>query len=183
MQVRRSFMEQITTLDNQKMAVMQELSKTQMLIAGMKAEMLSLDASKENFFTLRENEVLGRIHKLLNSSRDWLEETKTNFQQVHEFYETVKTFADAVAGVQKEVSALVADFGKEAGEIKQKLDAREADIAKLRKTLDIDQGAFKRDKKFFQEQKKELDQTRRLIASERASLKIAYRIMKEENGK
>ena len=43
-------MEQITELDKTKMDVLKEVAESNVLLGGMKAEMLKLESDKEKFF-------------------------------------------------------------------------------------------------------------------------------------
>lgn len=165
---------EITELDNQKMKVMEELASTQMLISGMKAEMMSLDSKKEEFFVYRENEVLARIHKLLNNSRTLLDEVKTNYEEVHNFYLLLKEFSDFLTGTNTGLTRLMDDFIQKSTEHNAILNKREMEIEELRKDLEYDQAGLKRDKNFIEKEKKKIAEAKRHIESQQASLKTSY---------
>lgn len=77
-------------LEKQKMDVLREMAECNMLIGSLRAEIEKLKKDKEEFLLLRENEVAGRIHKLLNNSRILFQETESNYKTVQEFYSLLR---------------------------------------------------------------------------------------------
>lgn len=158
---------EIIELDAKKMEVLKEIANSNLLVAQMKAELMELEKGKEDFFAKRENEVLGRIHKLLNNSRILIDEANTNYTLVHNFYETLKGFSDYLKKAHAIFKESVAEF-QEKSQVWQ--NAREQEISDLRKALKFDQDSLDRDKEFIKSKKAELEKEKKYIEEQQESL-------------
>lgn len=124
-----------TELDNTKMKVMKEVADANVLLANTKAEIAKLIGDKDNFFKLREDEVIGRIKKVLEASTELVNKTKSNYALVHEFVDTLKTFADFIKDGQTQLGEAIKSFISESDKIILDLKAREEVIKQHERQL------------------------------------------------
>ena len=168
----------IQELDAQKMKVMKEIADTNLLVAGMKAELLKLEEDKEKFFVLRDNEVLGRIHKLLNNSRVLLDETRDNYIFTHDFYETIKIYSEDVKEGYQVLQGIIAEFSEKAVTWQEEIKNQETEIVEMKKDLQRDKESMDREKEFLQKKKKAVDDDRKRLESQQEALATSYKELK-----
>lgn len=124
-----------TELDNLKMKTMKEIADGNVLLGSMKAEIAKLISDKDNFFKLREDEVIGRIKKVLDASTELVNKTKSNYALVHEFVDNLKTFADFIKDGQTQLGEAIKSFITESDKIILDLKAREEVIKQHERQL------------------------------------------------
>ncbi len=174
---------EIQELSQQKMKVMQEIAQGNLLLSGMKADYQKLLDEKDKFFEDRQKGMIDKVKEILKESQSLLDETSSNYEKVHQFSESLTLFAKTVSETYSDLKELIQDFNEKSQTEREEIKRQQEEVNKLKINLKLSQEEHARDKKFFTEKKKELDKIKEKIASERAVLGIAYKIMKDQNGK
>lgn len=169
----------ITQLDNKKMKVLEEMAQVNMIVSGMRAEMLKLEQDKKGFISQREKEVFDCIKEVLNESRSLLDETENNYILVHDFYESIKVFANFLSETHENLKNLMMDFDKKTEKDKKELAKQQEEIGEIRKKLKVDNGILGRENAEITKKKQELENIQKKIESERATLASVYNILKK----
>lgn len=172
-------MMQIEELDHKKMEVMKEISDINVLTAKSKAELIQLEKEKEVFLSRRDNEILVRIHKLLNNSRSILEETNSNYTLVHSFYETVKGFSEYISEIHKSLLVQIDDFSEKNELWQAEINEREREISDISKQLYIERESMNREKEAIKNKRAELEKDTKHLESQQASFQTSYKELKK----
>lgn len=162
------------------MQVLEEVANCNLLVAGMKAELLQLEKDKDAFFEKRDNEVNARIKRIIDSSDDLLNKVKTNYQEVHEFYENLKTYSEFLSKAHTDFTKIVSEFTEKSDLWRSEVAKQEARVAEIGHEAQRDREGVARDKEFIKGKKKDLENEKKHIESQQAVLKVAYNIMKDE---
>lgn len=170
---------EITELDNLKMRTLKEVADSNLLVSQIKAELLELESQKEQFFTKRDNEVLARIHKLLNHSRILLEETNTNYTQVHQFYETLKGFSEYLGRAQESFNKNVEDFTEKSFKWQETITQQESNISDLKKETQQDKESLEREKQFIAKKRKQLEIDIKHLESQQQAFETSYKSLQQ----
>lgn len=165
-------------LDKLKFQTLKEIADSNLLVAKMKAELADLEKDKETFFLKRENEVLGRIHKLLNGSRTILEETETNYKKVHQFYEVLREYSDYLSKSHDTFFEIVNDFNKKGEVWKKDIDKQTEEISEQKKSLKLQEESIEKEKKFIKDRMVELKKEEKHIESKQRQIKNALEYLK-----
>lgn len=166
-------MQQITELEQKKMEVLEEVAKANVTLAEVRAEIKNLEEGKEKFYAFRENEVLGRIHKLLNESRILLDETNSNYTYVHAFYEEIERFSGILFEATEMFEKNVSDFTENSEKWNKEIERQEKAIIKWHESLKRESEGIDRDKKFIAKKQEEMEKTRRHIESQQQTVKTS----------
>lgn len=158
-------------LDSIKMKTMQEIANSNLLIDSMKAELIKLEEDKENFFKLREEEVMTNIKRVVNESQALLEHTKSNYDHVHEFYSVLTSFSDYLKDGQAQLGEAIEDFNREAKAIMKTLDERSALIAHERKQMDAEKSTLDGQRNQINGAQVQLQNDQRLLFDQQETLK------------
>ncbi len=170
----------IQELDKIKMGVMNEIANGNLKVAGMKADLKKLLADKEDFFKLRENELLGRINTLFNDSKHLLDETKANYSLVHEYYVTLTQFSEWLKQGQLEFEEVVEDFKVQSVEVQRELDAKIEHVSRIRKIMADEKAGIEKDRAFINSQKQSLAKEKVQFAQQLNELRIAMQALKRK---
>lgn len=171
---------EITELDKKKMEVVKELADMNVLLAKTQDELSELEKGKEDFIWKRENEVLGRIHKLLNNSRILLEETNANYTLVHSFYETLKGFSEHISKAHDNFLEMVESFNEKNELWEKGLNEREEDLSRLSQEVNGDQVSINKQKDFIKGKEKELEKETKHIESKHQQIQSALEYLKNK---
>lgn len=167
-------------LDNLKMKTMKEVADAQVLLSSMKAEMIKLKSDKDIFFKLREDEVLERIEQVLKDSENLVNQTTSNYQLVHEFVETLKSFADYLKDGQTQLGEVIEDFKKEAERILQDFKSREEKLQQHERQMISDRTFIKSEIGKINLAKEELRRDQGKLRDGEETLKRSIQRLKEK---
>lgn len=156
---------EVQNIEKLKMDTLREVADSNMLVASMKAELVELEKEKGEFFRVRENEVLARIHKLLNHSRILLEETDKNYVHVHQFYEVLTVFAQQVTKAHEDFKKYVASFEEKSIEWNNQVEEQEKVISQLRADLQREEKSLDSEREFIKSKKIELEKSQSNLES------------------
>ncbi len=168
-------------LDQMKMKAMQEVSEMNLMVAGMKAELAKLQGEKEDFLKDRENEVMGLVDQLLKDSQQMLEETKSNYSLIHEFYETLKSFSAYIKEGQNALEEVFQDFKLTSEAVEIELIRKIKEVEQERKLLAIERTGIEKDKAYIKQQTAEIERQKALISSRQQQIKSALDTLKRKN--
>lgn len=103
----------------------------QMHLAEGRAELKKLNEDKETFFEMREEEVRGRVEKVLQESREALEQTTKNHDELSRYGNELQAFATILKSFSSQIVALFQDFREWIGAETKVLDEKREEIKKL----------------------------------------------------
>ena len=163
----------IQELDKEKIKVLEEIADINVKVLEAKGTLKQLEDDKEAFIQFRENEVSGRIHKLLNSSRILLSEVSQNYIAIHALYDTISASSDDLSKIYSDFKELVADFKEKSGLADEAIEKQEKELQENKNLVKLQSESLDRDKKFIERKKKEIEDDRRKLEDERGTLKRA----------
>jgi hypothetical protein len=162
---------EIKELEKTKMDVLKEVATSSVLVAGMKAEMLSLEKEKDDFFVKRKKEVVDRIKSILQDSRELLDETSSNYKLVHDFYTVLKSFSDTVLESHNKLKENIDDFNESVKLHNLEMSKQEEELSHLKKMVKQDSESNEREKKHIKEMHKSLEKEKLKINDSREMIK------------
>lgn len=163
---------EIQELEKLKMDTLREVADSNLLIAGIKAELSKLEDRRKAFIVERDSEVLDRVHGLLVDSQALLEETKSNYSFVQEYYGQLKVFSEFIKKTHENLSKKITEFKNNTVELKNQLTQQENTISDLRKDLKIDQQALGRDKEYLKKKTLELQKDREYLDNQQKEFEL-----------
>lgn len=168
-------------LEKLQMDSLREIADSNYLVAGMKAELLKLEDRKKTFIAERDKEVLDRVRKLLADSQALLEETKSNYTLVHEFYNGLKVFSEFIKGAGENLTKGIAEFKTKSDEWENEVKKQEEIIFELRKDLRIDQQSLERDKEHLKKKTSELKKERDYLEKQQTEIQLKLKDLWNKN--
>lgn len=160
------------------MDTLREVADSNVLVAQMKAELLELEKDKEDFIKHRENEVLAKIHKLLNSSRLLLDETTSNYLHVHQFYENLKSFSEYLSENHRNLKKIIEKFKENSKNWQDEITLQEEKIIEMKKDIVVDVGILDREKIFIENKKIQLDSDIKELGIQQKNFEKTYENIK-----
>lgn len=170
---------ELNELDNEKMKTMREIAECNILIGEMKAEMSQLESQKNDFFKLRESEVVDRVNKALEDSQGLLDQVKSNYTLVHEFYEILQSFADYLKDGRSQLEEVIKHFQEDAAQIVQILEIREHAVKEKESDLSYMRRSVENVKAQIEIEQKKLNEDQIKLMSDRGALQRSIERLKK----
>ena len=125
-------------IDQEKMKTLKEVADANVKLSEMKADMANLESEKENFFKLREDELIGKLKKTLDESQDFVNQTLSNYKQVKEFNDELVSFSNFIKESQSQLKEFVDSFQNEAKEIVRQLEEQDNRLEQQKRQIESD---------------------------------------------
>lgn len=171
---------ELTELDQEKMKVVKEIADCNVILSGMKAEILKLREEKEQFIVDRANELEIRLWKFLNDSKELVAETNRNYVTVHNFYVELKEFADEVKIQRQETKDLIQEAKNKMVDLENLMVRKATELSQIRKGINNDLRVIERERNFIKAQKEEMQKERIKINNQLAEINISLTALKKK---
>lgn len=129
---------EIIEVEQKKMDALRALADINMRISSTRAELATLDLNKEEYFSKREKEIVDRIAKLVQESREALKEAGVNFDELHAFAKQIFAFSDQITEFHGKLLEINDLLGKKASQFEKYVANQEDKFEEVRKGLKID---------------------------------------------
>ena len=157
-------------IDAEKFNAVKELSEINMLISEGRASLALIKKDEEKYLSFRENVAHERIAKVLNESREYLEEISKNQDGLVRYKTELKAYATSLKDFAKELTTLFEDFIGRTKTADEELSAKCKEIEDGLKEIKIqrtqifkDQEQLARDRDMIHEEKKALKDSRETL--------------------
>jgi hypothetical protein len=167
---------EIQQLEKSRMDAVKELADTSMKISESKNILLKLQEKETEYLIAREEKAINKINKVLEESKDLLDKTQGNYEQIHIFCRTVSEYADFLSEAQGKFQKMLELFEERNKLWEENAQLQYAEIARQRKITEQDTKAIETREKKIEEATKSLQKDREYIESQRASLLAAYSV-------
>ncbi len=170
-------------LDQEKFSTMKALAEMQTQLAAGRAEVQKLEQTKEAFIEMREEEVRGRVAKVLQESREALEQTTKNHDELSRYGNELKASATILKSFSSQIVALFQDFREWVKGETEVLDGKREEIKGLLTEQKILAAQITGDRKQLAREMQEIDEARRLLADRRGLLERGFAELKRKQEK
>lgn len=155
------------------------LADTNLKISEAKNTLLKLQEEEKEYLQKREEEVHLMIAKVLDDSKDLLEETKYNYKEVKNFHNVTLSFSDFLKEMYEKYRIFVEGFNERSDLWNEIYNKQIEEIGELRKDIDKDNEEIKRKNKTLEEDKEKLKKDRRHVESQQQTLETSYKELKK----
>lgn len=170
---------EITELEKSKMDSMKELADTNIKISEAKNLLFKLQEDETQYLVVREKKALEKIQKALDDSKELLDKTHKNYEKIHEFCQSVSSYADFLSETHKKFQEMLEVFKSRNqiwdGNAKQHYE----ELARQRKIVEQDTQAIEQREKQIKEAQEGLEKDRKRIESLQATLLTSYQAEKD----
>lgn len=166
-------------LEKEKMDSIKALSDVNIKISEARNVLFKLQEEETEYLVKREEKVLGKINKVFEESRDLLYETHKNYEEVHEFCQTISNYSDFVSESYKKLQNLLELFKNKNKLWEENVNKINIELAHQRKLIENDTKAIKERENRMDEESKGLKAQREHIESQQVTLSISYNLEKE----
>lgn len=174
---------QITQVTNEQMIALKALADTNMKVSEVKATLIKIEETKQEYFKIREEETIKRINKIISESSKILKEAQLNYYETTQFHHTTASYADALATAHSILLQNVSDFDKRQVLWEKSMKEQEDILNEIKKGIVIENVRILNDKKGIERAQKKIEQDKVLIESRQAQIKSALAVLdKKKNG-
>lgn len=142
---------------------MKVLADISMQISATRNTLSKLEETETEYLVLREKKALDRISKLLEDSRELLNETHSNHEEIKQFSNTVLSSANYVSEVQEKFHHLWDAFEKRNSAWEKEIKIQEKEAQKIK-------DEFKAERIAIENSKVSLKKSHELLATEKRKI-------------
>lgn len=166
-------------LEKENMNSIKALSDVNIKISDAKNLLFKLQEEETEYLVKREEKALEKINKVLNESKDLLDKTHQNYEEIHQFCQVVSGYADFLEEAHEKFKRLLELFNKRNEVWDENAKQQYAEIARQKKILEQDAEAIGTREIKITEAKKEIIREREHLASQQSSLLTAFKVEKD----
>lgn len=155
------------------MNALQALSDTNLKVSEARALLSELEESETKYLAAREKKAMERITVVLRESRELIEETKANYDEVQRFHQTVSSFADFLKEGHTRFKEILTIFSEKEAEWSSDMERQEAELVQMKKILSVERTKIANDKKSIEFARKEIENGNKKLQDERGTLERA----------
>lgn len=116
-------------LEQEKFSAIKELSEIQTSISEGRATLSALKTDTDEYLAMREGMAVERVLKVLNESREALENTTKNHAELESYGNELKAFASTLRGFSADLVTLIQNFRNDTVEVNAAIDSNLEAIA------------------------------------------------------
>jgi len=165
-------------LDQEKFNTVKELAEIHANLSDAKVEFKKLQETTEEYMVVREKEAEERVINVLKESRDALEETSKNHNELSGFSRDLKAYAIELKVLATDISALFKNFNTRMGEANTDMEINQKIVSELLKKIKIERVEVQEDRKLLVAERAEIDEQHRLLKDKREVLERAWAELK-----
>jgi hypothetical protein len=164
---------EIIDLEQKKMEVLKELADTNIKISENKNIISKLQEEETEYLILREKKAVQQINQVLLDSKDLLEQTKENYEEVHIFCQTITEYSKSLKEAHTKFDKMLSDFREKDKEWEEEVKKQREEIEKIKQAIEIEKTTIKNDKKYIEKANENIKKETLHIESKQRQLKIA----------
>lgn len=151
------------TFDKEKMDSIRALAETNMQVSSAKAELIKLQSIETTYLEEREKKAVERVTKVLNESKELVEETKNNYAEIQTLLNTASSLAGFITEVSGKLENLVKIFNENSETWDRQSKETEEQISIVRRDIKTDQIRIQNDRKGLEIREKTVRDLERLV--------------------
>lgn len=156
-----------------------ELAATNLKISEAKNIIFKLQEDETVYLEEREKKALVRIDKVLEDSRELLDLTKGNYNEVHEFCKTISSFANFLSEAHTKFGGVLESYKERNDEWNIEIDRQNAELEEIRKNITIERSLLANEKKNIEKAREGIEKEMKKMVDERGTLDRAIIRLKE----
>jgi len=165
------------------MDTIKELASTNMKISEAKNILFKLQEDETVYLEEREKKAIDKIQTILDESKDLLDQTHSNYEEVHQLCQMVSSFTEFLSEAHGKFSDMLETFQLRSDEWDAKVKKQEEEFAEIRKGIKVQQSHIENDKKTIAKNFKKIEEEKALISSRQQQIKVALQVLeKKQNG-
>lgn len=155
------------------------LADTNLKISEAKNLLFKLQEDETEYLINREKKALDKISKVFVESKDLLDKTHQNYEEIHQFCKTVSEYADFLAENHSKFQDMLATFHKRNELWEENVKKINQELADQRHAIKQDTEAITEREKRISEAKENIKKEKELIESRQQALLASYRQEKD----
>ena len=167
------------TVDKQQMEGLQALAQTTMKVSEAKANLYKLEETETEYLVAREQKAMDRIRKVHDDSAALLQETQTNYAEVHQILRTVGEASAFIGEAYTAFKALLTDFEARNEAWEANCKAWEDHTKAVKDALKVERTKIENEKVSIETTKKGIAEDRRKVDDMRQTLDRAIKRLKD----
>lgn len=168
-----------TEVTKEELDARQRLAEVNIQISNARVILSQIEAETGDYLTKREKDAIERITKALEASKEVLDLTKSNYEEVNQFANQVSSFASAVLGFYEKLQGVFKLFDERSVEWDAELTKVFESIASQKKTLEQERIQIDLDKEGLARKEKQLEVEQIKIDDQKGTLARAIQRLKE----
>lgn len=169
----------IQTTTKEHMDSLKELADTNVKISEAKNLLFKLQEEETDYLIAREKKAMDKINNVLLESKELLEQTHSNYNEVHQFCQTVSGYVDSMTLLYQRFQDMNQVFHSKNEIWEENLKIINQELADQRHEIQRDKKQIEEREKAIAEQKESIKRELELIESRRQALEISYKEEKE----
>lgn len=170
-------------IDKTKMDALKELADTNIKISAAKATLFKMQEDETFYLQEREQKALNKINQLLDDSKEILDKTKENYNEIHILCQEVSGFCDFLVEYSGKFTELLADFNFRSETWDKEVEKQRAEFAEIKKGLDLQSTINENEREKNKKEWQKIIEAKKLIESRQQQIKVALEVLnKKQNG-
>jgi isopenicillin N synthase-like dioxygenase len=170
-------------VDKKQFNAMKQLTEISQGISILRSALDSLGDATNDYFKSMENETTNRVDKVLRESREALENTTQNHNQLSEYNKELTAYHNQIKDFTKTLTTLSQDFAKKMDESDKDMKEHHENISEMLKQIKIQRVNIEEDKKQLLREKKRIEEETRLLVDRRGALERGFKELQRLNNK
>jgi len=167
------------TLDHQKMESAKALADMNMQVSAAKALLTRLEGEEEAYLALREEKAQKRVQEVLEESKELIDQTGRNYDEVKQYADSLTKVAKAISSVYEELDqTLVSFYGKMEAWDKM-VEKQHEELSTLKQAVKVQQVKQDNDRVSLENRAKTLETWETKLKDERGTLDRAIERLKQ----
>lgn len=167
-----------TILDKENMDAARTLAKCNMQISEAQNILFKLQETETEYLEGREKKALAKIQQALDDSSELLQQIKQNNAEVHEFCNTVTSYAEFLSEAHAKFQAMLDAFNQRNELWDKNVKLQQKEFADIKRTIKRDQEDVDAQRKDIISKEKRLSEEKMLIESRQKALQDSYKVEK-----
>jgi len=168
-----------TELEPQKMQMLKEMADTNVRISDAKNLLFKLQEDETVYLEAREKKAMVKINKVFEDSKDLLDKTYKNYEEIHQFCQKVNEYADFLSETHTKFQKILEVFEKKNELWEKNVKNTNEEIAKQRKIIEQDSKAIKIREERIDEENEKIKKEREHLESQQVALSVAFKVEKD----
>lgn len=165
-------------LEAEKFKLVQELVAIQDNITNARNGLTAIQKQTNDYIIAREEEARGRVNKVLEASKDALEETRKNHEELSAYRQELKQFADSISQATILLTDISGSFRKDLDVAEAMMASRYDEMQEILKNARIERVAIEEDRKQLKRESYRIQEETRLLADRRGVLERGFAELK-----
>lgn len=166
-------------LEQKKMESIRELANVSMKISEAKNLLFKLQEEETDYLVSREKKALEKVNKILEDSRDLLDKTHQNYEEIHKFCQTITEYADFLSETYEKLQGLIQIFNKKNEIWEENAKRQNIELSTQRKLIENDAKTVEERKKRMDEERESIKKEREHLESQQVALAGVYKLEKD----